>query len=247
MTDSVFVGDLIALREDIPEHNLTRDRVGAVATVITWQEFEVEFRDAEYQLVTKIPLKREQVRILRHETTLDDRVFWKLIEDANTRSGNSAEQQVELLTATLAERSIADIYAFGLLTKKYMWFAFRSYLWAAAYIIQSGCSDDGFKDFLGWLVGRGEKVYYDALQDPETLIDLIEVNCDYGWAYGEISIGVDFVDYYAYEKKMGEEMRHAPHYPAIPRLIGPSWNEETARQMYPKLTAKFGIGECDED
>lgn len=248
MADSIFVDDLIALREDISEHNFLSGRVGEIAKIVTLKEFEVEFRDEYYRVIAKIPLKLEQIQILRHETTITDRLFWQLIEDANARSGNDAEQQVQLLAATLAERSIADIYAFGMLTRKYMWFAYRDDLWAAAFVIQGrGCSDDGFTDFRSWLVGRGEKVYYDALQDPETLIDLVEVKCDYGWAYGEIAIGVEFVDSDAYEKKTGQPMYHSPGNPSIPKLIGAFWDEEAALRMFPKLAAKFGIGECEED
>jgi hypothetical protein len=32
-------------------------------------------------------------------------------------------------------------------------------LWGPAYIMNGGCSDDGFDYFLGWLVGQGREVF----------------------------------------------------------------------------------------
>src|SRR5688500_13492823 len=169
MTDSIKVDDLIALREDIPEHDLKRGRVGMIVKMITWKEVEVEFQNEQFRSIATVPLKLEQIQILRHETTLDDKLFWQLIEDAKAQSEGKTERQVQLLIAMLAERSIADIYAFGMLTRKYMWFAFRSDLWAAAYIIEGLITtDSAFVDFRSWLLTQGEKVYYDALQNPET-------------------------------------------------------------------------------
>jgi hypothetical protein len=170
------------------------------------------------------------------------------IEDAKAQSEGKTERQVQLLIAMLAERSIADIYAFGMLTRKYMWFAFRSDLWAAAYIIEGLITtDSAFVDFRSWLLTQGEKVYYDALQNPETLVDVIDAECLHGWMHGVLSIGIEFVDNDAYEKKTGQTMHYPPGTPDISKLVGPDWDEESALRMYPKLAAKFGIGECEED
>jgi hypothetical protein len=32
-------------------------------------------------------------------------------------------------------------------------------LWAAAYVINGGCSDDGFDYFRGWLIAQGREVF----------------------------------------------------------------------------------------
>ncbi|MEO5978010.1 MAG: DUF4240 domain-containing protein, partial [Chryseolinea sp.] len=43
---------------------------------------------------------------------------------------------------------------------------------AAAYTIHSGCSDDGFADFRGWLISRGKSVYENSLSSPDNLATL---------------------------------------------------------------------------
>src|SRR4051812_2794306 len=50
--------------------------------------------------------------------------------------------------------------------------AYRNDLWAAAYIIGGGCSDDGFMDFRSELIAHGRAIYEAAMKNPETLADL---------------------------------------------------------------------------
>lgn len=50
--------------------------------------------------------------------------------------------------------------------------SYRNPLWAAAYVINGGCSDDGFDYFRGWLIVQGHGVYERVVADPDTLADL---------------------------------------------------------------------------
>ncbi|HHQ6600568.1 TPA: DUF4240 domain-containing protein [Serratia fonticola] len=52
--------------------------------------------------------------------------------------------------------------------------AYRWDLWAAAYIMGGGCSDDGFMDFRDWLISRGQSVYEAALINPDTLAESLK-------------------------------------------------------------------------
>lgn len=45
-------------------------------------------------------------------------------------------------------------------------------LWAAAYVINGGCSDDGFDCFRGWLIAQGREVFGRAAARPDALADL---------------------------------------------------------------------------
>lgn len=49
--------------------------------------------------------------------------------------------------------------------------SYRAPLWAAAYVINGGCSDDGFDYFRGWLIMQGREVFEQVLADPEALAD----------------------------------------------------------------------------
>ena len=44
-------------------------------------------------------------------------------------------------------------------------------LWAAAYMICGGCSDDGFRDFRAWLIAQGREVFKGAVPNPDSLAD----------------------------------------------------------------------------
>ena len=48
----------------------------------------------------------------------------------------------------------------------------RDSLWAVAYIVLGGCSDDGFDYFRFWLIAQGRKVFYNALENADTLCDV---------------------------------------------------------------------------
>ncbi len=45
-------------------------------------------------------------------------------------------------------------------------------LWAAAYVIDRGCSDDGFDYFRAYLISLGRGAYDAAVADPDSLADL---------------------------------------------------------------------------
>lgn len=42
---------------------------------------------------------------------------------------------------------------------------------AAAYLVNGGCSDDGFDYFRGWLIARGREVFEDVLADPDAIAE----------------------------------------------------------------------------
>lgn len=56
--------------------------------------------------------------------------------------------------------------------------AYQWLLWAAAYIIEGGCSDDGFMDFRYGLISRGRSVFERALADPDSLADVADDTTD---------------------------------------------------------------------
>ena len=48
-------------------------------------------------------------------------------------------------------------------------------LWGAAYLINGGCSDDGFDHFRGWLMTQGREVFARAVAEPDSLAELPQV------------------------------------------------------------------------
>ena len=53
---------------------------------------------------------------------------------------------------------------------------------AVHYVINGGCSDDGFDYFRGWLIAQGKSVFMKALENPDSLAKLDEIDeaeCEY--------------------------------------------------------------------
>jgi hypothetical protein len=60
--------------------------------------------------------------------------------------------------------------------------SYRAPLWAAAYLVNGGCSDDGFDYFRGWLLTQGRAAFERAVDDPDTLADLTAIRSAVGEA-----------------------------------------------------------------
>jgi hypothetical protein len=167
---------------------------------------------------------------------MDDITFWRLIDETRKASGNSGHLQAKLLIEELIRLPEEDIISFHMILEAQMDRAYNRDLWSAAYIINCGCSSDGFMDFRAWLVGQGQSVFENALSDPETLVDVVAPNTD------TLVQKLMNVAKHAYLEKKGVAIPLTPH--KVPDLTGNQWNESTLSQKYPKLHARFG--NCEE-
>jgi hypothetical protein len=86
--------------------------------------------------------------------------FWELIELA------SSPEDLHRRLAELPEAEFADfeVHHEQVFVDSYDWS-----LWGAAYIIDGGCSDDGFDYFRAYLISLGRAVFDDALANPDSL------------------------------------------------------------------------------
>jgi hypothetical protein len=111
--------------------------------------------------------------------------------------------------------------------------ACRQELWAAAYIINDGCSDDGFDYFLGWLVAQGRMFLRrpSRTQRRPAVEAGEEVECEDMWS----------VAARAYEANTGKSDFYDIAPALTRRLRGKAWDEETVNQLYPRLAKKCGI------
>ncbi|MFD9601596.1 DUF4240 domain-containing protein [Streptomyces sp. NBC_01224] len=105
---------------------------------------------------------------------MDTTDFWNLIDDARAQvtGPEDAEAVVERASALLAARPREEIVAAQQLLWDLMAASYRAPLWAAAYTINGGCSDDGFDYFRGWLIAQGREVFEQVVADPDTLAEL---------------------------------------------------------------------------
>lgn len=105
---------------------------------------------------------------------MDTQRFWQLIEEAGVQvadpgDGEAVAARAATLLAAFPREEIvtAERVLSGLMADSY-----RASLWAAAYVINGGCSDDGFDYFRGWLITRGREAFDQAVADPDALANL---------------------------------------------------------------------------
>ena len=165
--------------------------------------------------------------------------FWKLIDASRESAGGDLDKQVADLRDRVEQLDPREIIQFGKLFDDYWARAYTWDLWAAAYILGGGCSDDGFLDFRGWLISRGERVYEEALRDPETLARV--VNADAG---DECQCeGFQYVAREAWDSKTRNRQGDFPagEIMQADEPAGESWSEEgdDLARRFPKLWRKF--------
>jgi hypothetical protein len=168
------------------------------------------------------------------EGPMDRADFWKRIDRAREESGGDVDETTELLQEQLTHLPDREILAFDRILWELMAESYRWDLWAAAYIINGGCSDDGFDDFRGWLIAQGQHVYDAALQNPDSLAVVAVAEVEHE--------PMLYVARLAYEEKTGNEMpaKLVDNYPRAP--AGQPWqdNDSELERLLPRLWAKFG-------
>ncbi|MDX2216573.1 MAG: DUF4240 domain-containing protein [Oculatellaceae cyanobacterium bins.114] len=183
----------------------------------------------------------EKKAIARKQLTEDD--FWQLIEASKTESGGDIYEQLETLKAQLCKLTNAEIVSFDTILHRLLNKSFEARLWGAAYIINGGCSDDGFDYFRGWLIAQGQAIFEQALENPDSLADVVDienqdVQCEEIW----------YVAQEAYEEKTGKDDFGEKRIAESKELKGnlADWSDDDGNEdetkiqdLFPRLYAKF--------
>jgi hypothetical protein len=137
---------------------------------------------------------------------MDEAQFWQMIDEARTAVPNKYEM-VEYLAKKLAVLDVKEIFDYDTILHRVLIKAYKRDLWAAAIIINEGCSEDGFADFRGWLIAQGKAIFYKAVDDPNTLIEIADTvpSTEYGRIASLEHILYSAID--AYRLKTGQELR----------------------------------------
>jgi len=167
---------------------------------------------------------------------MDKAGFWEIIDESRKAADGDPEEQLVTLGEILQALPPDEIVSFDRHLSEYHSRADHWDLWGAAYIIGGGCSDDGFMDFRGWLISRGEKAYEAALADPESLVNVVK---DHD---GECQVeGYQYIASQVWEEKTGKSYNDFPTHD-LPRgqdTAGTPWEEEDLEERFPQLSKKF--------
>jgi hypothetical protein len=165
---------------------------------------------------------------------MNKQTFWKLIMETNRQSKGESSFQQELIGNRLGQLPLEEIIAFDNLFREHINKAYTWKLWAAAYIVNGGCSDDTFMDFRGWLIAQGEAVYTRAVEDPDSLVESAGLEENMEWE------GFSYVATNIYEEKSAEEMPVSKRFVHPAKPAGEKWVEADLPKLLPRLSEKYG-------
>lgn len=155
--------------------------------------------------------------------------FWSLIERA--REGADCSEMASRLKVLLMDLSADDVLGF----QQQLWLrlneSYRWDLWAIAYIVNGGCSDDGFEYFRGWLISQGRQYFEAALRDPRCAADRAEPDAN------ECE-DILYVAAATYETKTGQQLPLAG-FQRRKEPAGTRWEEDKLQELYPDLCERF--------
>ncbi|WP_053990802.1 DUF4240 domain-containing protein [Mangrovimonas sp. TPBH4] len=151
------------------------------------------------------PSKKEHPKTSHQEIEktsemLDETIFWDIVEKSVNNTKNQDDQERVLITE-IEKLTPKQMIGFRLRTDKLLYDTYNSEMWCAGYIMNGGCSDDGFEYFRNWVISRGKETYYKAKDNPDSLIsEFIEGEDLYDFE------SFWYVALTAFENKTGKEL-----------------------------------------
>lgn len=97
--------------------------------------------------------------------------FWAIIESARTSAAASGSPFDETLVDHLSRCPSQEILEYAERFDEVHDALYRWDVWAAAYLIGGGCSDDSFMDFRAGVIAAGRDWYERTDQDPDNLAE----------------------------------------------------------------------------
>lgn len=162
--------------------------------------------------------------------------FWQHIDAARRAD---PDEHADRLAARLAKLPLDEILSFGRWWHRAVAATHTWEMWGAAYLVNGGCSDDGFEYFLHWLVLQGRAVFDAAVKDPDTLADHLrgetEVECGEEPALDAYCAVTGQEDYYEALEGKYPDLEPMPDSEA-------AWefeDDDEMRRRYPKLFAMY--------
>lgn len=100
---------------------------------------------------------------------MDIDTFWDVIEAARAGAAEASQPFDEILVERLANRPKQEILEYAERFDELHDALYRWDVWAAAYLIGGGCSDDSFIDFRAGVIALGREWYQRVAAAPDSL------------------------------------------------------------------------------
>ena len=167
--------------------------------------------------------------------------FWAVITRATADRPVSPAEVAERAKADLATQDPEEIVAWARHLDKVMVASGTQDLWAAAYLINGGCSDEGFDSFRGWLIAHGRETVARSVKSPDSLAEMpaVRAAAESGAVFEAEEVLA--VASEAYEQATGSELP-AGERPVTRPDAADLWdfdNEEEMQRRLPQLSALF--------
>ena len=108
---------------------------------------------------------------------LNEDLYWEIVAQSLKNSKNQNGQE-KFLINEISKLTPKQMIGFRLRTDQLLYDTYNSEMWCASYLMNGGSSDDGFEYFRNWVISRGKEVYYQAKENPDTLISQKEFGSD---------------------------------------------------------------------
>jgi len=158
--------------------------------------------------------------------TLDE--FWAIIEASQA---DNPDDQLDKYADELYNLSEEELLGFRTHYHQRLKESNTWELWGAAFLINFGCSDEGFEHFRDWLIAQGRTVFTEAVSQPESLTLIAQPE------HSELE-DFRFVMADVYEENFGKTI------PGLPEELefdtdptGTPWDEKDLGKLYPRLYA----------
>ena len=162
---------------------------------------------------------------------MNERRFWGIIMEAKEGTKNNYKAQIENLKRLLFTLEPQEIEQFDNRFAAMMDVANDSRLWAAASVINGGCSEECFEFFRQYLIAQGGDKFYATLNNPETCSTWIKSETQEDWG------GLLYVAPKIYRMKTTKQIPDSYNPESV--MKGEPMDEMSALKLYPKLAKKF--------
>lgn len=184
----------------------------------------------------------DTTQLVKTAEILDEDLYWKIIDKSLKNTSNQDDQE-QFLIKEICNLTPAQMIGFRLRTDKLLYDTYNSEMWCAGYLMNGGCSDDGFEYFRNWIISRGQETYYNAKQNPDNLINEVVEGAEFydfeGFWYVALQAfqqktGKDLYDYIDYDNFKTSE----GNYPQF-EFTWKEENPESMKKICPKLFNKL--------